>query len=406
MRCPGGKILLLRARSTGSYYSAGDVTGFLSVGALDGAIDQDDATIDVTTELGINEIQQISSTDAGEYLTNLFLIGEELIVCTGVSEITDGLRLTGCLRGVCDTAQAKHADTDKVWFLNTGGDMTVTAFNPDYLVDLKLLPYNLLGDKVAESDAGITVLALDLDYRERRPYCPTFVDWNASQYPATVNITGDVAVTYNRRDYRILNEYSQHHTDASTINGDFPSNNDTRYRLKLYDGGSVVYTAPWNASGAASYTMTFEKILRYLDGLPTTLKMAVDTRHTYSSVDYEALQEVLHEATVTASSYDDDVWFGVCQPSTTSPNKWVAPVTGTYGFTIGTSIVGDVEARLNGGSWQQIIVSGNTTGNLTGVTAADDIEVRHLDSTSSDEVLLTVAAPSGTEDGFGILVFA
>ena len=355
--------------------------------------------------MNLTEIITATDNDTGEYLLNMFMVGDEMIACTGASEITGGLRLTGCFRGFCDTAQASHADTDKVWFLHNGGELTVTAFNPSYNVDLKFLPYDAVGNKVSSGDAGLTTIQLDLDYRDRRPYCPTFIDWNSSQYPATVDITSDVVVDYNRRDYRIYNEESQNHTDASTINGDFPANNDTRYRLKLYDGGSVVYTAPWNASGAATYTMTFEKILRYLDGLPTTLKMSVDTRHTFSAVDYEALQEVLHEADVTASSYDDDFWLGVSAPSTAS-NTWVAPATGTYAFTLGTALAGDVEAQINGGGWAAIITAGNTNGNLVGVTAADDIEIRHLDSSSSDEVLLTIAAPSGTEDGFGILIFA
>jgi len=274
-----------------------------------------------------------------------------------------------------------------------------------YNVDLKLLPYDAVGNKVSAVDAGLTVIQLTLNNRERRPYPPTMVEWNSSQYPTTVNITSDVTVDYNRRDYRILNEQSQNAVDAETIDPTFPANNDTRYRLKLYDGVSLVYTAPWNAAGAATYDMEFVKILRYLDGLPTTLKMTVDTRHTYSSVDYESRQEVLHEATVTASSYDDDFWLGVMAPSTAS-NIWTAPQTGTYAFTLASTIAGDVEARINSGSWVQVIASGNPTGNLAGVTASDTIEVQHLDSASSDEVLLTIAAPSGTEDGFGVIVFA
>jgi hypothetical protein len=391
---------------TGDYYHCAEVGGFTWKGTLAVAVDPDATTIDVTTDMNITKILETTAADCGEYLYNMFMIGNELICCTGVTAITGGLRLTGCLRGFCDTAQAAHSLSDTVWFVHTGGGLSDTAFDPSYNVDIKLLPYDNVGNKLAESDGGITVAQVAMDYRDRRPYPPTFIKWNAVQYPTTVDITGDVAVTYNRRDYRILNENSQHSTDASTINGDFPSNNDTRYRLKLYDGASLQYTSPWNASGAASYTMTFEKILRYLDGLPTSLKMSVDTRHTFSSTDYTARYEVTHEATVQASAYDDDVWLGVCQPSTTSPNSWTAPATGTYAFTLGTSIVGDVEARINSGSWQQVVVSGNTTGNLTGVTAADTIEVRHLDSTSSDEVLLTIAAPSGTENGFGILVFA
>jgi hypothetical protein len=283
--------------------------------------------------------------------------------------------------------------------------LTVTAFDPDNNIDMKLLPYDAQGNKVSDADAALTEIEIDMDYRDRRPYPPTFIKWNAVQYPTTVVITSDVTATFNRRDYRILNEYSQLAVDASTINGDFPANNDTRYRVKLYDGASVVYTAPWNAAGAATYTLTFEKILRYLDGLPSTLKMSVDTRHTFSAVDYAARYDVVHECAVTASTYDDDVWLGVVAPSTAS-NTWVAPQTGTYGLTLGTALAGDVEYRINGGSWLQVIATGLTTGNITGVTAAEDIEIRHLDSSSSDEVLLTIAAPSGTEDGFGILVFA
>lgn len=390
---------------SGNYYSAGVVDGFSWTGTLDGAIDQDAATIDVLTDMNINEIMVVTANDAGENLVNLFMIGDEMMLCTGVTTITGGLQLTGCLRGICDTAQATHADTDKVWFLYNGGGLSITAFDPSYNVELKLLPYDAVGNKVSEADAGITEIDVALDYRDRRPYAPTFVKWGGSAYPATVVITGDVVVTYNRRDYRILNEESQNAVDASTINGDFPANNDTRYRLKLYNGASLVYTAPWNAAGAATYTMAFVKILRYLNGLPTTLKMSVDTRHTFSATDYEARQEVVHEATVTASNYDDDEWLGVMAPSTAS-NTWVAPVTGTYACTLAVALAGNLEARLNGGSWSPIITAGNTNGNLAGVTAADDIEFRHLDSSSSDEVLLTVAAPSGTEDAYGVIIFA
>lgn len=389
---------------TGDFYTAGTITGFVESGTLDGAIDNDDTTIDVLTDLPVGEIVVATNTDTGEYLYNLFLIGDEFIACTGATEITGGLQLTGCLRGFLDTAQANHADTDKVWLIHTGGGLTLPAFDPSYNVDLKLLPYDQVGNKVSDVDVGVTTIQLDLDYRERRPYPPTFIKWNTSTYPATVDIVSDVAVTFNRRDYRIFNEYSQLYVDASTINGDFPANNDTKYQLWLYDGAAVVYTGDWNA-GAALLDMTLAKIVRYLDGLPSTLKMAVNTKHTYSSVDYEALQVVLWEASVQSGIYDDDFYLGVLSPSTAS-NIWTAPQTGTYAFTVSANLLGDVEARINGGSWVQVIAAGNPTGNLVGVTASDTIETQHLDSSSSDEVLLTIAAPSGTEDAFGVVIFA
>jgi len=405
----GFEIMQRNAAGTpsGSYYSAGDESGFTWDGVLDGAINQDATTIDVTCDVNINEfLASIEATEVGEYLYNLFMIEDELIACTDVAEITGGLRFTGCLRGFCDTAQATHVDALKVWFLSTGGGIADTAFTNDYNVDLKLLPYDQHGNKVSISDAALTVIAVDLDFRPRRPYPPTFLKWNASGYPTTVTITSDVVVTFNRRDFRILNENSQHATDAETIDPTFPANNSTMYRLKLWDDTSLVYTGAWNA-GAATLTMTFEKILRYLDGLPSTLKMSLDTKHTYSSVDYESTQEIEHSASVNSSTFDDDHWFGVCSPSTTCPNAWTnVPDTGSYGFTIGTNLSGDVEGRINGGSWVQVIASGNTVGSLTGVTAADTIEVRHLDSSSSDEILLTVNSPTSSVDGFGILIFA
>jgi hypothetical protein len=389
----------------GNYYTAGDATGFIWDGALSGAISNSDVTIDVITNMNIAELVTSTGYDVGEYLYNLFMIDDELIVCTGVSEITGGLRLTGCLRGICDTAQAIHSDTAVVYFLHDGGELTDTVFDPTYNVDLKLLPYDQVGNKVSESDPGITVLDLDLDNRALKPYPPTFVDWNSVQYPATVDIASDVLVEFNRRDYRIFNEYSQHDTDAETINGDFPANNSTMYRLYLYSGVSVVHVGDWNA-GAASLTLALATILRYADGLPTTLKIGVHTKHEVSAADYEADQDVVHEAAVESSIYDDDFYFGICSPSTPCPNTWTAPDTGTYGFVLDATISGDVEARINGGSWQQVVIAGNLTGNLVGVTASDTIEVQHLDSSSSDEVLLTVGSPISSEDAFGILIFA
>lgn len=392
---------------SGNYYSCGNVGSFMWAGYTDGAIDQDDTQIDILTDVNISRFQSsVPSSEAGEYLINMFLIGDELILAPTVAEITGGLRFTNCLRGVCDTAQTTHTDTSKVYFFQLGGGIPGIVFLDDRYVQLKLLPYNDKGEKVSASDAGLTVLELQMMDRAIRPYPPTFMKWNTVQYPTTVDITSDVVVTFNRRDFRILNEQSQHATDASTINGDFPSNNNTKYRLKLWDGVTLKYTGAWNDS-SASVTMELEKIFRYLNGLPTTLKLSLETKHTYSAEDYEALQAIYHTASVQSSSYDDDHWFGNCPYNTTCPNSWTAPVTGTYGFSIPAAIAGDIQAQVNSGGWSTIITAGLTTGNLVGVTADDTIEVRHLDNITSTpaEMLLTVTAPSGTEDAFAVLVF-
>jgi len=386
---------------SGDFYSAGSLGSFLWVGTLNSDIDNDDTTIDVTTDLNENEIIAATDYDIGNNLVNLVMIDDEFLACSGATSITGGLSLTGCYRGLLDSAQASHSSGAQVYIF-IGGGLSDIALNPTHNVHVRLLPFNTAGNQVAIDDTGLTQVDLTMNERERRPYPPTFLGFNAATYPDNVDIDSGVTVTFNRRDFRILDEVSQNSVDASTINADFPANNSTQYQLVLFDGASEVWAGDWNA-GEASLSITRTKILRYLDGLPTNLTLGVHTRHTKDSVVYEALYKPQWTASV-ASDLFGDVWLGVIDTEQIGA-KWTAPSTGTYAFSLESALAGDVEARINGGTFQTIIAAGNLAGDLTGVAANDIIEIRHQDSSSSDEVLLTIDSPSHSEDAFAVLIF-
>jgi len=416
----GYKILQRNDSGTpsGNFYNAGESKGFSFVGELDGAIDNADTTIDITTDMNVTEILEATNNDIGNNLTNLILIGDEFISCTGATAITGGIQLTGCKRGLLDTAQQSHADATDVWFIFGGGDLTDTAFTITHNVDLKLLPYDHSGNQVSESDGALVILQETMNSRERRPYPPTFMEIHTVEYP-TGTQTLDTAyggsteddkglrVDWNRRDYRIYDEMSQHAVDASTINGDFPSNNTTQYAVEVWndpDGTpTLLYTTGWQAT-ATDYVYRTQ-ILRQTAGVvPSRMRLKIKTRHTYSAVVYEATQTLDWDFDTSSAQLAGDKNWGVLAASTAS-STWTAPSTGTYNFYLGTAIDSSakVQARINSGSWVDVITAGGTSGNLAGVTAGDTIEVQHDDSTTGGETFLLVDSPSSAEDAYAIL---
>lgn len=404
---------------SGDFYDAGNSNGFMHVGELDTGIDNDDATIDVLTTMNITEILEATAFDVGNGLINLFLIGNEFIACTGVTAITGGLQLTGCYRGLLDSAQDSHAAAAAVYFLNTGGVLTDTAFALTNNVHLRFLPYDIHGNVVSESDGGLTQIALTLATRERRPYPPTFMDLNSTQYPAgTVSLdtqhganedTKGVEVEWNRRDFRIYDEVSQNHTDAETIDPTFPAANTTEYAVEVYKvvGGTptLLYTTGWQAT-AADYAYR-STILRYMDGvIPDEMEVRIKTRHTHTAVVYEAIYTLDWRFDSASTELAGDFNFGALVDLDVS-NVWTAPTTGTYNCTIGhVNSGGPIEYRLNGGSWVTAIATSAASGSMTGVTASDTIEVRSngLTLTGVNETIMKVDSSASAEDAYAIFV--
>lgn len=383
------------------YAEHGSIYGFAVRATLDGNITQDDTTITITTPVEAEAFFAATEEDVGQNLTNLILIGDELIAPLSVANTADGLELIDCLRGLCDTAEAEHADETVVWLLCLGSGLGQTPVTPDDAdLDVKLLPFS--PDATMEI-GDVSAIELTLQQRTLRPYPPSNMELNSSQYPSSVAIDSGVVVEFNRRDFRIYDETSQLDVDAATLVGDFPTNNTTQYRLHLQDGATIKYSLDWNDGSASFASIGRATIIRYFDGLPTEMTLSIATRHTYESVVYEALQN-LEDTVAVTSGLTGDEYLGTLDTLETSL-PWTAPTTGTYAFTLDSVLAGDVYAKINGGAFASIITAGNLTGNLVGVTAGDIIEIRHDDSSSSGEVLIAIDSPSSDDDAFAVFYF-
>ena len=85
--------------------------------------------------------------------------------------------------------------------------------------------------------------------------------------------------------------------------------------------------------------------------------------------------------------------------------SYTATVAGTYNFTLSSAFgtTGDVESRVNGGSFTVLIAQGGTTGAIAGIVATDTIEIRHTSTTLDELKFITMAAAGAGQDGFGVL---
>lgn len=421
----GETLFEIRQRSSagapgGSYYDGGSVYAFILIGELLADLAQDDhggnfdidADPDSLTEI-LEAIQSTDKTTAGADLTNLIMINDEFMIPLSAADVSGDARMYSVYRGVLDSVVSSHSQGDKVYLLSAGGGLCDVSYPDNYYVHIKLVPKSVF-DELNEGSA-INV-PIDLNYRELRPYPPTEYKVNAADYPTTTSLeasytgTGDdlgIHLSYIRRDFRTFNEVQGAETDAATLSSDFPTVNSTEYRLRVYndpDGANTLFlTLDWN-SGDYEFDVFRNKILKELAGvLPTRLRFRLYTRHVVDSTTYEALEYWEFDFDVTTELTGDHN-FGAMTYSAASANDWTAPDTGTYAFSLNRAMAGDIRARLNGGSWTDVILSGNTSGNLTGVTANDVIEIIHWDNSYDDEnFMLKVASPTSDEDAYAIL---
>ncbi|MCP4993149.1 MAG: hypothetical protein GY934_05095 [Gammaproteobacteria bacterium] len=406
--------------AAGSFYDAGNINGFMYVGTLDGAITPDDTTIDVTTGMNATELRDVDDFDVGENLTNLVLIGGEFVSCQSASTISGGLRLNNCYRGMLDSAQAAHATAIDVYFIFSGGELTDTSFPVGNHVDIRLLPFRIHdGTSISEGDAGLTEIEIETDYRERRPYPPSEMNLNASDYPTgdvsldvnngSTEDTKGILVDYNRRDWRVYDEVSQLSVDASTLSTSpaFPGHNTTEYRLRIYNDpdGADTLIVTIDFADASSIFVSRTEILRYLVGvIPTKLRANITCRHTDDyAVVREAQQDLDYSFTTASAELAADNNWGVVSVVDTYTSDWTAPDTGNYAFKLGTSGP-SVWASVNGGAEQQIITAASTTGTLTGVTVSDTIKIKYKGSVTGNETIVLVESPVDTEDSYVVFV--
>lgn len=409
----------IRTRFGGNFTIERVVNQFMLIGELTNAITESvtDATITVTPTpdsqaIILDEFDGVEADVLGDDLTQLVLVGDEFMLVRDAAANASNVDLQNTYRGVLDSVPAAHNSGTEVWLLFVGGGIGNRSFANTNTVDVRLVT-RAPDDELSESSA--TNVQVTMANRHLRPSPPIGSNINgagayvAGPHSLDANGTFDTAgllISFIRRDYTEYQENARH------IGGDAaPSNATTYYRIRVYDASSLpatyLYVSTYNA-GTASLTALRTKILRYTLGVvPTDIRIDVETQHTIAAANYTALQAMSFTFSVNSAMLAADFNLGVLTTLAVS-NIYSAPDTGTYVFTIGQANTGGpIEARINGGGWATVITTGATTGNLTGVTATDTIEVRANGltlGTPPDQTFLEVLAPVSTNDAYAVFI--
>tara|TARA_R110000822_G_scaffold120633_6_gene254168 strand:- start:806 stop:4000 length:3195 start_codon:yes stop_codon:yes gene_type:complete len=367
---------------------------------------------DTQTEIEAAFPDVVDISELGTELVSLIMIEEEFLLVTSSQTSAGNVQLNTVYRGIMDSVQADHPVGADVYMIFVGGGISDTAVPSTDVVDIKLVAKNAVAELL---EATATVAQITMADRTRRPYPPSEFDLNSVTLDTTnVDLDGtgsgeDVGVlidTIVRRDFRTVDEIEALDTDAAVIHSDFPTVNTTTVELEVRDGVTVL-DSEVGLSGTST-TMRQLDILAGLDAtsLPASLTFAVRLSHTLDSVVYKS--RVWLECTATiASPLVGKHAFGELDDSEISNTFTVVAPTIDHVFNLTTSFtVGDVEYRINGGSWLTLITAGGTgpgTVPNASLSASDTIEVRHLSTDTTPQKLLTMTV-SGVEEAYAVLI--
>lgn len=354
-------------------------------------------------------------SDLGSELVNLIVIdpggsNEEFMLVSGAQDSGGNVELSNVYRGALDTVQRAHSSGEDVWLIFVGGNTSETAIPGTHNVDVKLTPFSAT-DEVLEADA--TTITLTMANRIYRPYPPSLItlegtDWNSStSLEANGSTAEDFAIDleFRRRDYRTLNEVSSLVEDAASLDASFPAANSTTYELDVRDDPGGTNTLVLTETGIAGpqFDVLRLKILKGTNGaLPTDLRFVLTARHTDEATSYTSRHSLVFDFSVT-SALTGQFEFEALDTNDVSAT-YTATVNGTYSFTLSSAFTaGEVQYRLNGGSWTSLITAGNTSGSIVGVVSTDTIEIRHTSTDSDALKQLDMNAPGAGQDGFAVL---
>lgn len=410
---------------SGAYATAGTVVGFQFIGLLDAALGftttasttitlQPSPDTQAAIETSIQDTTDLVSL--GVNLTNLLYVVDsngdgEFMLASVATNVGPNVQLT-VYRGIGDTVQRQLSQYAFVYVLSAGGGLSATSILSGNNVDVKLIPRSAKGE-LSEGDA-ITV-QLTIADRSRLPYPPSSFQLNNVTLDTTnVDLDGsgsgeDVGVLVDdilRRDFRALDEIGELGQDAATIHADFPTANSTTTEVEVRDGATVAHLET-GISGTSTTARLFD-ILQGLNttSLPSSLTFAVFARHTFEGTSYRSLYGLEVTATVTDARIGKHA-FGASAQNAASPAPFtVVADTVDHVFNLSAAFTaGDVEYRINGGSWTTLITAGGTgPGTIpnASLTNGDTIEVRHTSSDSNAQHLLDMTV-SGTIEAYAVL---
>jgi hypothetical protein len=350
-----------------------------------------------------------SVSDIGANLINLILVDNEFMLPTSAQTSGANVQLNGTYRGVLDSVQSVHSTGANVYLLFAGGNLSTTALPETDQVHIKLLPFSAT-DELPEGSA--TQIAFQMRSRARRPIAPSRLSLDGTAWASTTSLeaNGAGAATYGidlsiiRRDYRAMDEIPPLTTDAATLDATFPTANNTVHSVAVRNDPSGTNTLLFTDTfSGTQHDVLRLRILQATDGvIPTNLRFEILANHDDGGSNYDSLVPLRHDFTVS-SALTGQFNFTALDTNDVS-SLYTATVAGTYAFTLSSAFTaGNVQYRLNGGAFTNLITAGNTSGSILGVVISDTIEIRHTSTDVGALKQLDMNAPGAGQDGYAIL---
>jgi hypothetical protein len=414
----------------GAFLEVGEVFQFALLGELVSALPRGSAfpqtsvTIIPTPNSQAELLAALPSSptdpvDLGTDLLTLIAIDNEFMLVSDAQTSGANVQLNDVYRGVLDTVMEDHAANADVWLVFVGAGISDSSIPAGDNVDVKLLPRSAT-DEVAEASA--TAIAFQMDNRVRRPYPPSELSLGGTRFATTISLedtgTGEsdgIDLTFARRDFRTAeggDEIAALGVDAPTLFPTFPTANNTTHEVEVIDDPDGTPTSLFTQDLAllAQGTVRRVEILRWTDGvLPLRMQFRLRSTHDYQSVSRDSLVDLTWDFNVT-SALTGLFNFGARAANLDSLDFTVAQDTVDHDFTLSSAFVtgptpiGDVEYRINGGGWLQLIAQGGTTGSIpnASITNGDTIEIRHR-GTDAGAIKLIEMDVGATPTAYGIL---
>ena len=402
---------------TGAYALAGAIVSFMEQGTVtanetySSSIPQATLTISpgASSQAALLAAVTATTTESlGTELSNIAVIGDEIILFESAVANGANVDLTNCYRGALDTVQATHSLGDDVYILS-GASMADTLFPMTNAVELKFLPQSF-NSTLAIGSA--TLLALTMNTRAPRPYAPSTIQYNSAGTDyGTPDLEGDgsglngfgVTVEWRRRDHMAPNEVVNLTTDQTTVVS-------TDYQLEIrhtpYSASDIVHTGAWDAdvtTPAAGLVTRLAILSASPNAAYQNLQFRIRSRHTVYSTytNHQCIQETEHLVAPTSVLSTQVAMGKQTSAGSALPTSYAAVSANLHTVTLGAGFsAGNVEYRLNAGAWTNVITAGGTTGSFT-PAASDVIELRHTASGTPSPNFVSLD-DNGTDVAYGL----
>jgi hypothetical protein len=242
----------------------------------------------------VNSLPLTTSSDIGNNLANLMLIGGEFLAATEGKDMDSAAKCVGVYRGLLDSVPETHTAGDTVWVIGSAGGLVQSSYAVGDSVYMRVVPKSSseFGDADEAIDNSFSVRG-----RKDVPYPPSKVILNTVDWAGSVDGTTHLVIDWWRRDKDVLNELENRAADQGL-------GTDVAYQIELYrdNGGSwdLEYRFPWTSN--ATWTLSNAQLTSMLGvypGTPVDMKVVIRTERLFPAPVIQAASILSHEFTLT-----------------------------------------------------------------------------------------------------------